>query len=195
MVGALPAAVISDRYGRRMAMFAGAWLIIIGTVVSATGNTIAQFTVGRFILGYGITHMSLAAPAFAMEIAPPQWRGRCAGLLNCGWFGGSIPAAAITYGTNYIQSDYSWRIPVILQGFTCIVVICSVFFVPESPRWQMANGKEAEAYEFLVKYHGNGNPNSKLVALQIEEFREHIALDGADKTWWDCELQAWRPVL
>ena len=82
MVGALPAAVISDRYGRRMAMFVGAWLIILGTIISATANTIPQFTVGRFVLGYGITHMSLAAPAYAMEIAPPQWRGRCAGESN-----------------------------------------------------------------------------------------------------------------
>lgn len=52
----------------------------------------------------------------------------------------------------------------------------------------MANGKESEAYAFLVKYHGSGNPDSKLVALEIAEFREHIALDGADKTWWDCEF-------
>lgn len=82
MVGALPAAVISDRFGRRWAMFSGAVLIIVGTVVSATAEHVAQFVVGRFILGYGITHMSLAAPAFAMEIAPPQWRGRCAGGLS-----------------------------------------------------------------------------------------------------------------
>lgn len=109
------------------------------------------------------------------------------GLLNCGWFGGSIPAAAITYGTNYIQSDYSWRVPVILQGLACMVVICTVFFIPESPRWQIANGKDAEARAFLVKYHGNGDAGSSLVALQIQEFTDNIATDGADKRWWDCE--------
>lgn len=70
-----------------------------------------------------------------------------------------------------------------------MIVIFAIFFVPESPRWQMANGKEAQAYDFLVKYHGNGNPNSKLVALQIQEFKEHIVLDGADKTWWDCKFK------
>lgn len=55
-------------------------MIVVGTIVSATANTIAQFTVGRFVLGFGITSMSVAAPAYAMEIAPPQWRGRCAGM-------------------------------------------------------------------------------------------------------------------
>jgi len=109
------------------------------------------------------------------------------GLLNCGWFGGSIPAAAITYGTNFIKSDFSWRIPVILQSFACLIVICSIFFVPESPRWQMANGREEDCRAFLIKYHGNCDPNSTLVALQIQEFKDHIAVDGADKRWWDCE--------
>jgi MFS family permease len=187
MLGSVPAAAISDRYGRRKAMFTGAWCIIIGTVISATAGTIAQFTVGRFVLGLGITVMTVAAPAYSMEIAPPQWRGRCTGLLNCGWFGGSIPAAAVTFGTNFIDNNYSWRIPIILQCFTCVIVICTIFLVPESPRWQMANGKETEALEFLVKYHGGGNPNSKLVQLEFEEFRENIATTGADKTWWDCE--------
>lgn len=79
MLGALPAAVVSDRYGRRVAMFVGAWCIIVGTVISATANVIAQFTVGRFVLGIGITVMFVAAPAYSMEIAPPQWRGRCTG--------------------------------------------------------------------------------------------------------------------
>lgn len=51
----------------------------------------------------------------------------------------------------------------------------------------MANGREEEALAFLVKYHGNGDPNSRLVRLEIEEMREVIKLDGLDKTWWDCK--------
>lgn len=70
-----------------------------------------------------------------------------------------------------------------------MIVICTIFLIPESPRWQMANGREEQAQAFLVKYHGNGDPGSKLVALQIQEFQEHIAVDGADKRWWDCEFR------
>lgn len=68
-----------------------------------------------------------------------------------------------------------------------------VFFIPESPRFLLANGKDQEAHEFLIKYHGNGNPNSKLVELEITEMREGIRMDGIDKTWWDCESTiSWR---
>lgn len=68
-----------------------------------------------------------------------------------------------------------------------MVVICSVFFIPESPRFLMANGKEQEALDFLVKYHGGGDRNSKLVALEYAEFKEGISQTGSDKRWWDCE--------
>lgn len=65
--------------------------------------------------------------------------------------------------------------------------MCSVYFIPESPRWQLANGKDQEAHEFLIKYHGNKNPGSKLVELEIAEMRDGIRQDGIDKRWWDCE--------
>lgn len=108
-----------------------------------------------------------------------------AGFYNCGWFGGAIPAAIVTFGTNYMGNDYSWRVPLILQAFACVIVMCAVFFLPESPRFLMANGCDEEAIEFLVKYHGNGDRNSALVRLEVEEMREGIRQDGVDKTWWD----------
>jgi MFS family permease len=90
MVGAPFAAVASDRFGRRKAMFAGACVIITGAIVAATSHHFAQLVVSRFILGFGIAIMTVAAPAYSQEIAPPQWRGRATGFYNTGWFGGSI---------------------------------------------------------------------------------------------------------
>lgn len=185
MVGAPIAAIISDTFGRRKAMAAGAVVIITGMIVISTAMNLPQFVVGRFILGLGIAVMTVAAPAYSIEIAPPHWRGRCTGFYNCGWFGGSIPAAIVTFGTNNINSPYAWRIPLIGQALACVIVLVSVFFIPESPRYLMANGREEEALAFLVKYHGNGDPNSRLVRLEIEEMREGIRVDGIDKTWWD----------
>ncbi|KAK3362404.1 general substrate transporter [Lasiosphaeria hispida] len=190
MVGAPFAAVISDRYGRKKGMFSGGFVIILGMIIISTSMTVPQFVVGRFILGFGIAIMTVAAPAYSIEIAPPHWRGRCTGFYNCGWFGGAIPAAIITFGCNYIDSNWSWRIPLILQAATCVIVMGSVFFLPESPRFLMANGRDEEAVAFLVKYHGNGDPTSRLVILEAEEMREGIRLDGIDKTWWD-----YRPLL
>ncbi|KAH6854040.1 general substrate transporter [Chaetomium sp. MPI-CAGE-AT-0009] len=190
MVGAPFAATLSDKFGRRKSMFAGGVIINIGMIIISTSSHLPQIVVGRFILGLGIAVMTVAAPAYALEISPPHWRGRCTGFYNCGWFGGAIPAAIVTFACNYMENDYSWRVPLILQSFACLIVMVSVFFIPESPRFLMANGKEEEALAFLIKYHGNGDPNSRLVRLEYEEMRDGIRQDGVDKTWWD-----YRPFL
>ncbi|KAI1334096.1 lactose permease [Xylariaceae sp. FL0016] len=190
IMGAPFAAILSDRYGRRVAMCCGGFVIIIGMIIIATSSTIPQFVVGRFVLGVGISIMTVAAPAYAVEISPPHWRGRATGFYNCGWFGGSIPAAAVVFGCNNIDNNYSWRIPLILQAFACIIVVFGVWFIPESPRYLIANGRLEEAIDFLAKYHGNGDRKSRLVMLEVEEMKEGIRQDGIDKSNWD-----YRPFL
>ena len=37
----------------------------------------------------------------------------------------------------------------------------------------------------ITRYHGNGNPNSVWVDLQLREYEEFLELNGADKRWWD----------
>jgi MFS family permease len=58
-------------------------------------------------------------------------------------------------------------------------------FLPESPRWLYVNNKKEAAKAMLTKYHGNGNPESAWVTLQLHEYEELLDMDGADKRWWD----------
>lgn len=72
-------------------MATGGVVIIVGSVIACTSNTIAQLTVGRFILGAGIAIMTVGAPAYCIEIAPAHWRGRCVGkhqylLVPAAWW-------------------------------------------------------------------------------------------------------------
>ncbi|KAL3459460.1 general substrate transporter [Aspergillus heterothallicus] len=184
------AAAVSDKWGRRVGMSCGAIGIIIGSIISASAFSLAQVTVGRLILGSGIQFMTVSAPAYSMEIAPPQWRGRATGFYNCGWFGGAIPAALVTFGTAYIDNSWQWRIPFIGQCVACIIVLSSVWFIPESPRYLFSMGREQEAIDFLVKYHGNGNRQSRLVQLEIEEIRASVQEDIEDNRipWWDFRV-------
>ena len=114
-----------------------------------------------------------------------SYRGRLTALYNTGWNGGAIPAAGITLATARMQSDWSWRIPLILQAVPACFVVATVWFLPESPRWMYMHGREEQAFRFLAKYHGNGDVSHPIVKLEIEEFKESIALNGSDKRWWD----------
>ena len=62
MTAAPIASVVSDKYGRRIAMFVGSIWVIIGMIIAASGSSLAQFAIGRLVLGGGVTVLSVAAP-------------------------------------------------------------------------------------------------------------------------------------
>ncbi|KAF8528705.1 putative MFS lactose permease [Gautieria morchelliformis] len=186
IVGPFFAGPLTDsKLGRRGAMQVGAIVICVGSAVIASAMKKPQFITGRFILGFGVSILTCAAPSYVAEVSPPQWRGRMTAFYNLGWFGGSIPAAGITLACQSIQSDWSWRLPLIFQAVPSLVVIVFVWFLPESPRWLVANSRDGEALAFLTRFHGNGDSQNPVVALEWAEFKEAIAIDGADKRWWD----------
>ncbi len=85
-------------------MFCGSAVIILGMIIIATSSAIPQFIVGRFVLGIGIAIMTVAAPAYAVEISPPHWRGRCTGesapnhsFLSPSPFGGRLTMRPVTF--------------------------------------------------------------------------------------------------
>ena len=63
---------------------------------------------------------------------------------------GGIPATFVTYATRNIDGTNSWRIPIWLQMVFSGIVLAGAPFIPESPRWLIANDKHEEAIEVMV---------------------------------------------
>ena len=113
------------------------------------------------------------------------------------WFGGSIPAAGITLGTQKIKSDLSWRLPLAFQAVPSFIVILVVWFLPESPRWLLANKRDEEARAFLAKYHGNGNPETEDRFLTGAREAEPASVEHWGQAWreaTEADLEHRRPA-
>jgi hypothetical protein len=65
------------------------------------------------------------------------------------------------------------------------IIFLVAYFLPESPRWLYVNNKRDQSKAMLTKFHGDGNPESEWVTLQLNEYEELLEMDGADKRWWD----------
>ncbi|GKT47671.1 lactose permease [Colletotrichum spaethianum] len=178
IVGSLACGYFMDRWGRRACMFSGASSIIIGSVLQASSYQLPQFFVGRFVVGVGTPMCATSAPVFLVEMAYPTWRGLAGGLYNVlGWYIGANVAAWTCYGTNFIPNDWAWRIPYIVQLTPATIVVSVVWFLPESPRWLWSQGQKERATAILTKYHGNGNPHSALVKLELDEIQDSLAAE------------------
>lgn len=78
--------------------------------------------------------------------------------------------------------DWAWRIPTLLQGFGPIILALGVWFVPQSPRWLIKNGRIEEAHKILATYHANGDMQDPLVMLEMQEIRAGVELDDKAQT-------------
>ncbi|KAK2013631.1 hexose transporter [Colletotrichum eremochloae] len=164
IVGSLFCGYVMDRWGRRTSMFCGACSIVIGSVLQASSYQLPQFFIGRFIVGVGTPMCATSAPVFLVEMAYPTWRGLAGGLYNVlGWYIGANLAAWTCYGTNFIPNDWAWRIPYIVQ-LTPATIVVSV-------------GQKERATAILTRYHGNGNPDSALVKLELNEIQDSLATE------------------
>lgn len=59
LVGAVVAGITSDKYGRKPAIWFASVLFTLGAIVQATSFTVAQMSVGRFLIGLGVGSASM----------------------------------------------------------------------------------------------------------------------------------------
>lgn len=185
LVGSFAAGPAADRWGRRWGMFIGATIVIVGAIIMTTSHVIGPYMFGRFLTGVGNAVVRSAAPSFVAEITPPRWRGPATLLYNSLWLIGAIISNSVAYGTGPIEDSRSWRIPLSLQVVPSSVVVLSCLFLPESPRWLIANDRQDEAKRILVKYHAAGDEDHPIVALEMAEMRLSIRQEASDKRWYD----------
>ncbi|KAJ0335852.1 hypothetical protein COL922a_008682 [Colletotrichum nupharicola] len=86
-----------------------------------------------------------------------------------------------SFGTNFLNNQWSWRIPALLQALPSVVQVVGIWWVPESPRYLIANDKLDDAMAILAKYHANGNVDHPTVKFEYREITETIKMEQAAK--------------
>ena len=61
-LGAILAGLIADKYGRKLPIFTGCSLFIVGAIIQAAAFSLAQMTVGRLIVGFGVGSAAMVVP-------------------------------------------------------------------------------------------------------------------------------------
>jgi MFS family permease len=72
----------------------------------------------------------MVAPPYISEISPPEVRGTLLVLEEFSIVSGIVVAFWITYYTRFIQSDWSWRLPFLLQVVPAFVLGAGIYLLP-----------------------------------------------------------------
>ncbi|KAH7121803.1 general substrate transporter [Dactylonectria estremocensis] len=191
VVALFPVTYICDRYGRKTTITIGAIACVAFAIMQGMSKNINMFIASRAILGFFTSFLAQPSPILITELAYPTHRGKLTALYNTSFYLGSIIAAWCTFGTFKLESNWSWRIPSMLQGLLPVLQLLGIYFLPESPRWLVAHGRRAEARKILGDYHAGGDQDSALVNFEMAEI-EGALTNEADNMSQNSWLELFR---
>lgn len=185
-LGALLAALIffqwGDMMGRRQWIFLGVGIAWIGVIIQcASIHSVGQFITGRVVTGIGVGSLTASIPVWQSETSHERHRGKLFAIDTVISVGGVVIAYWLNYGMTQVSGPAQWRLPVACQLVFATFVAALTFFLPESPRYLQAKGREAESMAVLARLAGrNVSIDDAVVRKRHEDIVHAIALETKD---------------
>lgn len=178
LVGAILQAPVSDHFGRKLASRVASTIAIIAGALQAGSVNIGMLCFARVLCGVAAGMSISTSPVYMSEVAPPRIRGLLVGLQGVGILSSYILCALMGLIFSFVETDYQWRLIFVVLTFVAFLHLGSLFLVPESPRWLMQHGKQAEAREVLEYLHKHSSdPNGTFAHAEAKQIEAQVEAD------------------
>lgn len=165
VAGAALAGRISDLTGRRSCLrFLGLLYIATAAGCALTWGWY-PLLIFRLLAGLAVGASSVVSPTYISEIAPPRIRGR----LVIAFQYNVVLGMLLAYFSNYCiglmhlgSEDWRWKFGV--AAIPAAGFFLALFFIPESPRWLVSKGRNAEALKVLER-NGETHPEQEVAEI------------------------------
>ncbi|RRQ28699.1 MFS transporter [Rhodococcus sp. Eu-32] len=150
LIGALLAAVVTDRWGRRASLLGAVTTFSVAMGVCAAAPSPEVFGIGRFFVGLGAGVLMPTAAAVLIEFSRPEKRARSVALAFVGTSVGGILAALLSL---WLVPAFGFR-AMFVAGIVPAVIFLPVMtrFLPESPAFLVSRGEHEVAASIAARF-------------------------------------------
>jgi len=148
VLGALVFGRLADRLGRKRIFLVTLAVYLVATLLTAFSFNLLTFAICRFLTGFGIGGEYAAINSAIDELIPARVRGRVDLAINGSfWIGAALGAALSIFLLDHslFPPEYGWRLAFGLGAILGVAILLVRRHVPESPRWLLMHGRDAEA--------------------------------------------------
>ena len=174
LISSLAVGRIGDILGRKRTIFWGAIIFVVGGALQTACTSYYMMIVGRVIAGIGVGMLSTIVPVFQSEISPAHNRGQLACVEFTGNIVGYATSVWVDYACSYIENDYSWRVPLLLQCIMGGILAIGSVALPESPRWLLDHHHDAEGMIVIANFYSGGDPTHPKAKAEYTEIKEAV---------------------
>ena len=187
VLGSLVGSWPTDKFGRKKTLLCIGGLFLVGSIWSAFAPDVYSFMFARFLGGIAIGISTVAAPLYISEIAPPERRGRLAGMFQFNIVFGILVAFLSNYLLAGIGED-AWRwmlgimaIPSVIYTFACLAI-------PESPRWLIGRkGDRVAGARVLRLIYTNATESE--IESKVNEITSAAVESNVGGGFWSARLR------
>jgi len=152
VIGALLFGYGTDRLGRKKLFFITVAVYLVATAMTAFSWSFASYAFFRALTGAGIGGEYAAINSAIDELIPARVRGRVDLMINGSyWIGAAVGSAAtiVLLDPHRLPVWLGWRLAFGIGATLGLIVIFFRRWIPESPRWLMIHGRNAEAEKIV----------------------------------------------
>lgn len=184
VAGALVFGYATDRMGRKKLFLVTLALYLSATILTACSWNFVSYALFRGLTGAGIGGEYAAINSAIDELIPARVRGRADLIINASfWIGAALGAfATIAFlDTGIVPTNIGWRLTFAVGATLGLIVLFLRHSVPESPRWLMIHGREAEAEHIVAKVE---NEVTERHSENLQKHKGKIRIRTRSHTTW-----------
>ena len=198
--GVLVAGTLSDYLGRKLTMLISAALFSISAIGCAVCGSFDSLVAYRIIGGVGIGIVSIVSPIYISEVSPAKIRGTLVSLYQLAVTLGFLLAYLMNWVIDSnidpvlaasqdltlwerMMNTEAWRGMLGSETLPALLFFFIIFFIPESPKWLIVNGKTEKASKILAKIYSTEDE----IANEIQV--TNASLKGETKGKWSDLLK------
>ncbi|XP_001945084.3 organic cation transporter protein [Acyrthosiphon pisum] len=144
-IGGLLFGSISDVYGRKFAFNLAAFIYMFSGPSAALIDSYVLFLIARFLIGVAGSGIYESSYTILTELTSGKTRTLLCLLMNMSYPIGYILLSIIAY---YVRP---WRMLLLVLSVPMFGLLIQCWFLPESPKWLMSQGRESQAWEVMIK--------------------------------------------
>jgi sugar porter (SP) family MFS transporter len=184
LLGALAAAPIADRLGRKWSISVWCTMLAIGVVIqiSAPSGKWVQMVMGRWVTGLGVGGCSLLVPLYQGESAPKHIRGAMVSSYQLFITLGIFLAYCINLGTEKINGSGQWRITLGLTFIFVLILGLGIAMFPESPRFDYRQGRIDTARHTMALLYGVPE-NHRIIIQELADIQAQLDAESKTEVW------------
>jgi sugar porter (SP) family MFS transporter len=196
-VSSLMVGRIGDVIGRRRTILYGSMVFFVGGVCQTCATAMPMMLLGRILAGLGVGALSTIVPVYQSEISPAHNRGKLACIEFTGNVAGYAASVWTDYFCSYIQSNYAWRLPLLLQCVMGALLGFGSLVICESPRWLLDNDHDEEGIVVIANLYGGGDIHNEKARQEYRDIKMNVLLQRqeGERSYGDMFRRYYKRVM